>query len=421
MELVLPIRDGVMASSRMHLAIIGCLLMWASVGGQHVRAAVFLLTNGGQIEGKLLNPDQQPRKDYRILLDDGARLMLHADQVQQVLTLSEELRWYQQAAAGVPDTVEAHWEIAEQCRVKNLPAQREHHLNQILRLDPDHREARIALGFSRVKNQWVKTDQWMQDQGYIRYRGAWRTPQDVALEQAREQADLAEKQWLRKIRSWRTWILRARGQERQGWAAIRAIDDPAATAGLIEIIENEKDPAELRRLCIQVLGRLQTPRSIEVFVERAMQDPDANIRDASLDELKRFGTQQAVWRFQALLESPDNKVVNRAGVCLAVLGDPQSTRLLIDALITEHRYLLQPAGNPGQLSLGFGDAPGAGGSGFGVGGRPKIIQQEHRNEGVLRALTTLWPGVNFRFDQQAWRDWLADKGAPGRTSLRRDD
>lgn len=410
-----------MTSRRLWLAFVGGLLSCAIVGGQHVQAAVFLLANGGQIEGKLLNPDQQPRSDYRIQLDGGARLMLHADQVRQVLTLSEELRWYQQTAAGLPDTVEAHWEMAEQCRVKNLRTQREHHLNQVLRLDPDHREARIALGFSRVKDQWIKTDQWMQDQGYVRYRGAWRTPQDVALEKARDQADLAEKQWLRKIQNWRTWILKARGQEKQAWAAIRAIDDLAATAGLIELIENEKDPAELRRLAIQVLGRLQTPRSIEVFVQRAMQDPDPNIRDASLDELKRFGTQQAVWRFQALLQSPDNKVVNRAAICLGILGDPESTRSLIDALITEHRYLLQPGGNPGQLSLGFGNAPGASGGGFGAGGRPKIIQKEHRNEGVLNALTTLWPGVNFRFDQQAWRGWLAERRAPGTASLRRDD
>ncbi len=410
-----------MASGRLWLAVIWCLLGSASVGGQNAQAAVFLLANGGQIEGKLLNPDQQPRKDYRIKLDGGARLMLHADQVQQVLTLSEELRWYQQTAPEIPDTVEAHWEMAEQCRLKNLRTQREHHLNQILQWDPDHREARVALGFSRVKDQWIKTDQWMQDQGFIRYRGAWRTPQDVALEKARDQADLAEKQWLRKMQSWRTWILKARGQEKQAWAAIRAIDDPAATAGLIEIIENEKDPPELRRLCIQVLGKLQTPRSIEVFVQRAMKDPDANIRDACLDELKRFGTQPAVWRFQTLLESPDNKLVNRAAICLGVLGNRESTRPLIDALITEHRYLLQPSGNPGQLSLGFGNAPGAGGGSFGAGGRPKIIQREHRNEGVLNALTSLWPSVNFRFDQQAWRTWLAEKRAPGTTSLRRDD
>jgi len=29
---------------------------------------------------------------------------------------------------------------------------------------------------------WIDTDQWMQDQGYIRYQGEWRIPQDVLLE-----------------------------------------------------------------------------------------------------------------------------------------------------------------------------------------------------------------------------------------------
>jgi HEAT repeat protein len=83
-----------------------------------------------------------------------------------------------------------------------------------------------------------------------------------------------------------------------------------------------------------------------------MRDPDPNIRDACLDELKRFGTRQAVWRFQALLKSADNKQVNRAGACLAVLKDPEATQSLIDALVTEHKYLYQTGGSPGQMNLG---------------------------------------------------------------------
>jgi hypothetical protein len=386
-------------------------------------ASTFLLTNGGQIEGRLLNPDQQPRSAYEIEVAEGGRLVLRADQVQQVLTISDEIRWYQQQRPKVPNTVEGHWEMAEQCRQRNLSAQREHHLNQVLQLDADHREARLALGFSRVKDQWIKTDEWMQSQGLVRYRGAWRTPQDIALEKAREQADLSEKQWLRKIQNWRTWILKGRGREQQALAALRAIEDPAATAGLIEIIENEKNPPELRRLCIQVLGRMKTPRSIEVFVQRALQDSDPNIRDACLDELKRFGTKQAVWRFQALLRSPDNKLVNRAGLCLGVLRDPEPTRSLIDALVTEHKYLLQPAGGPGQMNLGFGSGSTGGGGTFGVGGRPKIIQREHKNDGVLSALVAIWQeqNVNFGYDQDAWRAWLADQQGPATATLRRDD
>jgi hypothetical protein len=409
-----------MSLDRRWLAIAVGTVWWAGMCYTSALASTFLLSNGGQIEGRLLNPDQQPRVDYQIEVSEGGRLVLRAEQVQRVLTLSDEVRWYQQWLPKVPNTVEGHWAMAEQCRLKDLQTQREYHLNQILQLDPDHREARSQLGFSRVKDQWIKTDQWMQRQGYVRYRGAWRMPHDIALEKLKEEADKSQREWIRKIQNWRTWILKARGNQQQATAAIRAIEDPAAAAGLIEIIENEKDPPDLRRLCIQVLGKLRTPRSIDVFVQRAMRDPDPNIRDACLDELTRFGTTQAVWRFQALLKSADNKQVNRAGACLAVLKDPEATQSLIDALVTEHKYLYQTGGSPGQMNLGFGSGGAGGGGTFGVGGRPKVINREHKNEGVLSALVSIWPGVNFGYDQQAWKAWLADQHDPKTTTLRRE-
>ncbi len=397
------------------------LVVWLSgVGAGGAQAAVFLLANGGQIEGQLLNPDQQPRTRYEIEMPDGGRVTLASDQVRQVLTISEELGWYQQWLPKVPNTVEGHWTMAEQCRLRNLKGQREHHLQEILRLDPDHKEARYGLGYSRVGDQWVKTDQWMQDQGYIRYRGAWRIPQDVALEKAIEQFDKTEKDWLRKVKNWRTWVLKARGREQEALEAIRAIDDPTAAAGLVEIVENEKDPRDLRLLCIDVLGDLQSPRAVAAFIRRALQDPDPNVRDACLDQLGRFGTVQAVRAFQALLESPDNNKVNRAAACLAALQDPEATLALINALITEHKFLVKSGGNPGQLNLGFGSGPGGGGGTFGVGGRPKIVKQDLHNESVLNALIAIWPGVSFGYDEEAWKAWLADQQTPDSLNLRRD-
>ena len=37
-----------------------------------VRADVFLLANGGRVEGELLNPDQTPRKSYLVRTASGA-------------------------------------------------------------------------------------------------------------------------------------------------------------------------------------------------------------------------------------------------------------------------------------------------------------------------------------------------------------
>jgi hypothetical protein len=219
---------------------------WACICYTSALASTFLLSNGGQIEGRLLNPDQQPRVDYQIEVAEGGRLVLRAEQVQRVLTPSDDIRWYQQWSPKVPNTVEGHWAMAEQCRLKNLQTQREYHLNQILQLDPDHQDARSQLGFSRVKEQWIKTDQWMQRQGYegyVRYRGAWRMPYDIALEKLRKEAKDSETEWIRKIQNWRIAILKARGNQQQAAAAIRAIERSCCSRGIDRNHREREGPA----------------------------------------------------------------------------------------------------------------------------------------------------------------------------------
>ena len=78
-------------------------------------------------------------------------------------------------------------------------------------------------------------------------------------------------------------------------------------------------------------------------------------------------------------------------------------------------------GSPGSLSPTFGMGPGGapGPSGLSVGGRPKIVTYQLRNQAVLDALVTL-TGANFGFDQQAWKDWYVSQRKTHAPNLRRD-
>ena len=399
------------------------LLVWLIPDtARAAETAVFVLAQGGQIEGKLMDPDQEPRETYLIQLPFGGHLRLAASQVARVLTISDDVRWYEEQVAQLEDTVEAHWELAEQCRERNLTEQREHHLRQVIRLEPDHRQARYGLGYSRMGNRWVQTDQWMRERGYVRHRGAWRTTQEVALEQALEAREESQQEYGRQIRLWRNWVISRRGREDEGWDQLRHIQDPNAAAGLIDILQNEDDPRELRMLAIDVLGRLEAPEAVRAFIDRALRDRDMNIADACLDQLRRRGTAPARRAFQSRLTSANNAEVRRAGYCLKVLGDPDATLALINALVTEHKFKVETeGGGPGQMTTGFGTGPGGGGSSFGMGGGPKIITRRLENDTVLRALTELWPGVNFGYNQNAWHAWYARRAAPPRVNLRRDD
>ena len=398
-----------------------CLCLGAVVAVPAARGAVFVLVTGGQIEGQLLNPDEQPRQSYIIRTETGGTVKLASAQVDRILTLSEDLAWYHQTLPEVPPTIDGHWTMAEECRRRNLNPQREFHLQEILTLDPEHAEARYGLGYSQVDGNWVRTDQWMLSRGYVRYRGAWRIAQDVALEQAREKHDKQVKDWRQKIKTWRTAIAKRRGREQEALEALRAIRDPAAAPALAEIVEDARESRELRMVCIEVLGRLRSSAGVNAFVKQAVEDPDPHIREACLDQLARYGTPQAVRACQKMLTSKDNQRVNRAAVCLGVLQDSSATLSLINALITEHRFVLQSGGgSPGQMNLGFGGGPGTSGNTFSAGGRPQVIDKKLRNQGVLSALVALHPGINFGYDVEAWKRWYATRNRPPILDLRRD-
>ena len=396
-----------------------CLFVLGAV--RTAQGAVFLLVTGGQIEGQLLNPQENPRQSYIVRTETGGTVKLALSQVDRVLTVSEDLAWYREALPKVPPTVDGHWAMAEECRRRSLKQQREFHLQEILKLDPEHAEARYGLGYSKLDGNWVKTDEWMLSRGYVRYRGAWRIAQDVALEQVAQRNEKQVKDWRQKVNIWRTAISKRRGKEQDATDAIRAFKDPAAAPALAEIVGDTDEQRDLRLLCIEVLGKLQSPAGVAAFIKQAVEDADPHIREACLDQLARFGTPQAVRICERLLKSKDNRKVNQAALCLGALKDPAATLPLINALVTEHKFVVQsPGGSPGQMNLGFGSGPSGGGNSFSAGGRPQVITKNLRNEGALNALVAIHPGVNFGYDIEQWKRWYVDKDRPTVFDLRRD-
>jgi hypothetical protein len=179
------------------------------------------------------------------------------------------------------------------------------------------------------------------------------------------------------------------------------------------MLNDQHRSPEIRKLCLEILGRLPPGLAGAAVITLAMDEPDAEIRDRCLDEVVRMKSSGVASVFVGALKSKDNKRVNRAAACLARLEDPDSTLPLISALVTTHEYLLMPAGGGG---LSFNST-----GGFSAGGKPQKTKQDHTNSSVLTALTTLHPGVNFQYDEAAWRKWYVEKFTTTKVDLRRDD
>jgi hypothetical protein len=242
----------------------------------------------------------------------------------------------------------------------------------------------------------------MAAQGYIRYRGSWRTAQEIEIIERDEAAKLAGKQWVGRLERLRRSVDRGPAADRAA-EEIRGISDPFAVAALAAALPAEPG-FQVRRWYIEALSRIRTPDAVMVLVTTALDHPDRETRIAACERLVVIGPHQAVPVLVSALASADNAQVNRAGEALGRLGVPSAIGALITALETNHQVVTQPGSPAGSTSATF--TPSAGGLSMGGGPQQKVVPV--RNARVLEALVIL-TGVNFEWDAAAWRAWLANE------------
>jgi len=380
---------------------------------------VFLLKTGGRVVGELLNPNEVPRQTYAIGLPSGGRITLAQVQVQAVVTQNADVQRYEQLRPRFPDTVEGQWALAEWCRDRGLSTQRKAHLERIIELDPDHAEARRLLGYQKLGERWLTRQQIMAEQGYVGYRGRYRTSQEIELMETRRKTDLAQKEWARKINRWREWLETNKAME--GRRNLLAIRDPLAVPALVRNLNNDIEPVA-RILYVEVLAGIGTPDAIRALATCSIYDPVEEVRLTCLDYLEKDRHPEVIEYYAEKLRDKDNRAVNLAAVCLRRMKDPSAIRPLIDALVTVHRFQIGSR-KPGSISTTFGTGPGGTGappgSGLSMGGGPKIVTQQIANQAVLDALVSL-TGQNFNFDQRAWTYWYASQVRRDVLNARRD-
>jgi hypothetical protein len=393
------------------------LLAFLSMVAPAVSAEVFVLVGGGRLVGELVNRHEVPRRTYVIRTADGATVTLDAPQVQKMLPQRPEEAEYDRIRPTYPDTAAAQWELAEWCRQHKLLAQREVHLSRVIELDPEHVEARRALGYTRVDGQWTTQDELMTKRGYVRYKGSWKTRQEVELLKNKRALEAAQQEWFQNLKRWRGWL--GTDRDEQARDNIQAIADPAATKALTMGLRDDANPG-VRLLMIGALAKIDTPDAAKALAIASLFDPVEEVRLTCLDHLQTKKRPEVVAYYIGKLRDKDNGVVNLAGFALGRMKDPSAVGPLIDALITVHKFKIEKPGGDQSMSSTFGGGPGQRGTGLSAGGRPTIISKSINNQAVLDALAAL-TGKNFSFDKHAWKYWFAaQKNPPDVINGRRD-
>jgi hypothetical protein len=394
----------------------GALLLCVAAGAMPAMADVIELSGGGQLEGKILPNDESNRLTSTIELASGGRVTVSRSQITKIDPVSDVEAEYNKVARSSPDTVESHWKLAEFCRQQKLVDHRRQHLERILELDPNHKEARAALGFRQKNGQWMNRDDEMASRGMVLYQGQWMAPQQVELLKQQKESRVTQADWNKKVELLRRWLTsRRQDQAAQARVEILAIRDPQAADAVVAALRRENDPA-LKRMWIEVASQIDNRAVINALVDLSLYDPDEEIRHDCLEYLVKARRPGLITPYIRALKDKDNVIINRAGAALGLIGDRDAIGPLIDALITRHVVKLSD-GNPDQQAYTF--TPDSGAFSFGGSG-PQIQYQSVRNRSVLDALISLAGGTSFDYDQTQWRGWLAAQAKAAAVDVRRD-
>jgi hypothetical protein len=394
------------------------------------RADFVTLLNGGEIRGEFVGDSGSKSQGGSVSIRtlSGATVVVSRAEIDTLTRRRLVVEEYETRRRAVPDTAAARWDLAEWCRQKSLPKEREAELRRVVELDPEHVAAHRALGHIRYKGRWGTQDEVMTARGFVKYKGKYLLPQELELLTKEERITEGEKAWFRKVKTWHTWLEGGYPQRQsEALANLRAITEPDAVAALSRTFKDLSDE-ELRLLYVEIIGKIDGEKPLQPLVLQSLWDDSRLVREAAIRGVRNRESGKAVTAYVRALKNSVNMIVNRAGAALGELGNDSVVPSLIDALITRHNYTVlvpdPPMGvasdgtdvSSGQQLLPPNVARGLAAGAFPYGVQvnnltptaPRLrevpIEKDEENPDVLTALNLL-TGENFGFDEDAWRAW----------------
>ena len=253
--------------------------------------------------------------------------------------------------------------------------------------------------------QRLSPQELMTARGFVRYRGMWRTVQEIELIERSDRVNLAQREWTIRLERLRTRL----DDPRQAEAAveeIREIADPFAVPALAAALGKERMP-RVRADYVEALSHIRGAEAMTALVSVAVDHADLETRILAVERLVDIGPEMAAQAIAGALGGADNARINRAAEALGRLGSASAVGPLIGALETEHMLVAGGGAPEGSTTATFTPS----GGGLSRGGGPKRQKTRVQNQRVLEALVKI-TGENFDWNTAAWRAWQANRQLP---------
>jgi hypothetical protein len=391
-------------------------------------ADIVYLKTGGVMRGVIDPSDDDAEDSVTMKLLSGAEIELPAEHISSRQVRPLKFEQYEVRAESLPDTLDAHWKLAEWCRGQKLDEQREIHLEIVLAIDPEHRQAHYGLRHTFYRDQWMTRDEYDQTRiadGFVKYKGKWVRADKLESVKSDDAASKAEREWYAKVRVWLNWATGNHAERAaDGLNNLKGIDSPDALSALVQFL-GKSQRVDVRRLFIEIAGKIAGPGPVVPLATLSVREDVRELRELALSMIDKAHYEQARQLVVGDLRNRNNVIVRRAGTVLAKIGDETSVPTLIRALVTTHSYKVRVPvqgysfGVDGSIPSGSGLPPeieiglrtGVYDSVqvvplLGAARATKLIPVaiNRENTEVLMALRQITEN-NFGYDETAWQRW----------------
>jgi hypothetical protein len=268
----------------------------------HVRLALWCEARGLEPERlkhlalAVLNaPDHAAARGLMGLVEEGGRWVtpeVAAERARGDATVTTVLQKYHDRREAIPDTAEAHWQLAQWCEQEGLKAEALVHLTAVVRLNPAREEA------------WKKL-------GYRRQDGRWTLPEQAAAARADAKAERkADARWRPLLLKWKAWL----GQDSRraaAEAALAGVNDPRAVPAIWSVFALGSPADQLQ--AITLLRQIDAPAASEVLAALAVTAATSEARQRAADGLAGRDPREFAGLLIGLLRVPLKYEVRQVG------------------------------------------------------------------------------------------------------------
>jgi hypothetical protein len=371
-----------------------------------VRADVVVTTDGRRIEGTVSEREGKivvKRRGVEILIDKAEVAKIESDTGER-----DELA--KKRAALAPDDAAGRYALALWCKERGLGAEWRELLNETIKVDPDHVQARRDLGFVKDQGQWIQEDDLRRKLGQEKVDGRW--------------MPAAEAKRARRSGEVRKLLVRVslnlskngpRGEQAQKELDGLLSDDPVLVAPLVEERLGEHD-AGVRLAMVELLGKLKVKSTAPKLIELVFGDEDRAVREAAAVALWATGDVAGRTQVVQSLYHQKQTVRDLAADALKAANDPETFPYLVEALYLRGLKTVADV-EPGVSRGGFGTVRAQGV--FGGYNAPSMVSAgevpttvvetflySHKVLNALKKIT----GRDFDFSKHDWWKWWEKEG-----------